>query len=254
MSLAHWAPVVAELDRATDAGEIIRVWLRDDDAVAVTPALEDLDRLCGAAGMPVLLAVIPAGAEAPLGPWVAARPGVTPCQHGYAHANHAPPGERARELGGTRSLAEVLDDLARGRRKLRALFRSRLADILVPPWNRIDPTLVTALPGLGFAALSTAGPAPAENVGIARLNVDLDIMDWRNGRRGRSAAEIAAKLAPLLAAARVRGTAVGLLTHHLAHDAAAWAVLAELLDLLGRHRACRFVSALDLLPGSAGRS
>ena len=237
-----WAAVTAALDRAQDAGQPIRVWLRDDDAVSVTPALARLRELCTAYELPVLLAVIPAGADDALGHWVAETPAVHPCQHGYAHTNHAAAGRRACELGGDRPAATVMADLAAGRRRLQALFGARLSDILVPPWNRIDPGLIPHLPGLGFSALSVFGPPPDEPDGIARLNADLDIIDWRNGRVGRTEDDLAGKLAALIAAHRPLSRPIGLLTHHLAHDAQAWRGLEVMVSMLSLHPAVTFGS------------
>ena len=295
--MSAWPGVKAELDRAFDTGRTVRIWLRDDDCVAVTPALERLASLCCGVGLPILLAVIPEPAEPDLAGWIGAHPAVTPCQHGFAHRNHAAPGERARELGGLRPAEAVLDELARGRAMLQALFGDRLSDILVPPWNRIDAALVPRLPGLGFSALSTFGPPEPD--GMRRLNSDLDIIDWRNGRVGRSVEDLARKLAGLLArpsppswpgssrpptpsggtdaseqAARVpdrwvgvggldepghdeatddqlcggSGIAqtMGILTHHLAHDATAWAALKDMLERLRSHPAVVFTDAAAL--------
>ncbi len=293
-----WADVRSALDRAFDAGRTVRIWLRDDDCVAVTPALERLASLCSSFGLPILLAVIPEPAEPLLAGWIAAHPTVTPCQHGFAHRNHAGPGERARELDGLRPLEEVLDELARGRAKLQALFGDRLSDILVPPWNRIDTDLVSRLSGLGYSALSTFGPP--EFSGLRRLNSDLDIIDWRNGRVGRPLDDLARKLAGLLGGAprpswpdssrpstpsggtdvseqaagvpdrrvgvegrdepghdeatgdQLRGVTdvaqtIGILTHHLAHDATAWATLEKLLERLRSHPAVAFTDAAESL-------
>ncbi len=237
-----WTVAREALDRAGAAGRTIRVWLRDDDCIAVTPALERLAAICRDAGLPILLAVIPEPAEADLAPWMAAHPGVTPCQHGFAHRNHADPGARARELGGARPLAEVLGELARGRTRLQDLFGPRLSDILVPPWNRIDAELLPHLCGLGFSALSTFGPTPGSNDGIRRLDSDLYIIDWRHGRVGRSADDVARRLADIVA----RQDRIGILTHHLAHDAVAWSVLAELVDLLRHQPAVRLMDAAAL--------
>lgn len=237
-----WKPARDALDRAHAEGRTVEVWLRDDDCVAVTPALERLAALCGAAALPVLLAVIPAEAAPDLVPWIAGHPAITPCQHGYAHADHAPPGERARELGG-RPVGTVLAELARGRARLRGLFGPALSDILVPPWNRLDADLVPHLPAAGYAALSAFGPTPADSP-IPRLDADLDIIDWRRGRIGRPPDELARKLAAIVA----RQDRLGLLTHHLAHDAAAWAGLEALLENLAGHPAVRFTDTAELLP------
>ncbi len=235
----------AELDRALEAGRTVQVWLRDDDCVAVTPDLERLASLCRRLDLPILLAVVPEPAEPDLAGWIAVHPAVTPCQHGFAHRNHAASGERARELGGPRPAEAVLDELARGRSTLQAFFGDRLSDILVPPWNRIDADLVPRLPGLGYSALSTFGPPEPD--GMRHLNSDLDIIDWRNGRVGRPLDDLARKLAAIVD----RQDRVGILTHHLAHDATAWATLDELLERLRAHPAVAFTDAATHLRSGA---
>ena len=236
-----WKPARDALDRAHAEGRTVEVWLRDDDCVAVTPALERLAALCGAAGLPILLAVIPAGATPGLVPWIAGHPAVTPCQHGYAHADHALPGERARELGG-RPVGTVLAELARGRARLGDLFGPALSGVLVPPWNRLDAELVPHLPAAGYSALSAFGPTPSDSA-LPRLDADLDIIDWRRGRIGRPPDELARKLA-----GTIEGQdRLGILTHHLAHDAAAWAGLGALIEGLAAHPAVRFTDAAALL-------
>lgn len=236
-----WRPARAALDRAHAAGRRIAVWLRDDDCVAVTPALERLTGLCTAVGLPILLAIIPEPAEEPLDSWIAAHLAVTPCQHGFAHANHAPPGERARELGG-RSVETVLDELRQGRAKLQRIFGPALSDVLVPPWNRIDAEVIPHLPDLGFSALSCFAPTP-DAFPIPRLDSDLDIVDWRGGRVGRTLDDMARKIAGIVE----RQDRLGILTHHLAHDEAAWSGLAEMLKRLAAHPAVRFADAATLL-------
>lgn len=240
-----WHPARDALDRALDAGRRIDVWLRDDDCIAVTPALERLAALCGGLGVPVLLAVIPEPAEGPLAPWVAAHPSFAPCQHGWRHADHAPAGERARELGG-RPAEAVLGELARGRAKLRALFGGALSDVLVPPWNRIDADLIPRLPAAGYSALSCFAPSPGDTP-LPRLDSDLDVVNWRAGRVGRPLDDLARRVAEVVA----RQDRLGLLTHHLAHDAAAWDATGALLERLAHHPAVRFTAAAALLQGSA---
>ena len=223
---------MAELDRWNSAGARPTLWLRDDDAVEPTPALDQLIDVCDRTSVPVLLAVVPEGAGEPLARRIEAAPLVTPCQHGVAHRNHAPAGARARELG-ARPLAATVADLIEAREKLFGLFGARLAPVLVPPWNRIDEEVVAALPGVGFVALSTFGFTPlAPTPGLREINTHVDIIDWKRGRVGRSIEHVALQLAEALSRARLGGLPVGVLTHHLAHDAQAWRVLETVLERL----------------------
>ena len=236
-----WRPAQDALDAAGAAGRHIDVWLRDADCVSVTPALERLTSLCDRVGLPILLAVIPLPAEQALASWLRVHPHVTPCQHGFAHANHAAHDERARELGG-RPVSIVLKDLAQGRARLQQLFGAALSDVLVPPWNRIDGDVIPHLPGLGYSALSCFAPTP-EASPIQRLDSDLDIIDWRGGRIGRPLDDLARKLAGIVD----RQDRLGILTHHLAHDAAAWDALSDVVERLASHPAVHFATAASLL-------
>ena len=242
MSRDPWSKVTQLLDDVAETDDTVGFWLRDDDAITETHALSRLVDLCGSAGLPVLLAVIPAAAEEQLATFMTGLPAISPCQHGWEHRNNAAPGQRACELGGDRSTELVLTDLAEGRHRLQSLFGDRLADVLVPPWNRIDPAVVLRLPDLGFTALSTFGPPPEHDAGIRRMNCDIDLMDWRNGRVGRTTDDIAGKLAHAILAARSNRRPVGILTHHLAHDERAWRVLHELVGHLARHPGAAFQS------------
>ena len=244
---ALWQTVGVALDHAHDQGKTVTIWLRDDDAIADTAALARLAAVCERHGMPLLLAVIPALAEPSLVRFVERHAGITPTQHGYAHINHAREGERARELGGMQPPNRVFDELARGRERLTSMF-ARAADILVPPWNRIDADLVPGLPALGFTALSTFGAAGPPVPGLHQLNCHLDIIDWRNGRVGHSHAKLVGKLAELIETHAATRAPLGLLTHHLAHDETAWTFLEDCLASLAGHPAVRFASAQELAP------
>ncbi len=85
------------LDRAARDGRAVRLWWRDDDAVAATPALDRLLSL--ADGRPLLIAAIPAGIEPSLGRRLARARNVRVAVHGLGHANHAPAGEKTAEFG-----------------------------------------------------------------------------------------------------------------------------------------------------------
>lgn len=176
-----WTTLTAELDRWAEVGRTASFWWRDDDAVAETPALDSLLDLSERHLVPLALAVIPDGVETGLAERLArsAAP-VIVLQHGFAHRNHAPAGEKSVELGDHRAVEAVTEELALGRDRLAALFGDRFVPIMVPPWNRIGAGVEAALPGLGFGGLSTFGPRPA--AGLGYLNTHVDIIDWRGDR------------------------------------------------------------------------
>lgn len=242
-----WDGLSAVLDRAASSGRQVEVWLRDDDAVTTTRALDRLAALARRVSMPVLLAVIPDPADRHLAGFVAAEPLLTPTQHGFAHVNHAGLLQRACELGLHRGPTVILDELTRGRDRMEALFGADHTDILVPPWNRIAPELVSHLPGLGFGGLSTFGTLHDGSPGLDIANAGLDIIDWRNGRVCHREDKLVSRLIGLVEA----GGPVGILTHHLVHDEAAWRFLDTALDHLAAHPGARFTAADRLRPGRA---
>ena len=93
------------------------------------------------------LAVVPARATPALAERLAHEPGVDVLQHGYAHVNHAPPGDKKIELGPHRPAMIVLGELGTGWLALERLFGNRRCRCMVPPWNRIAPGLVPDLAG-----------------------------------------------------------------------------------------------------------
>jgi len=153
-----WRPLVEELARRQRAGRKAEFWLRDDDAVDPTPALDRLLGLTGEFAVPLTLAVIPALTDEQLVARLDEAPHVTVAVHGWAHRNHAPEDQKKQELGPHRPREAVLDDLARGLSHVTGLHGARAVSMLVPPWNRIDAGLVSALGSIGFAALSVYGP------------------------------------------------------------------------------------------------
>ncbi|MCA2432856.1 polysaccharide deacetylase family protein [Rhizobium leguminosarum] len=242
-----WDPLRRELDRWQAAGRVARFWLRDDDAVEPTQALETLIALAGQSEVPLTLAVIPGLTGEALAVRLAEETSVTVAVHGWSHTNHAGPQAKKQELGGERPAEVVLGELDEGFRLLQRLHPARMVPVLVPPWNRIDPALIPALPGLGFAALSVYGRA---NQGgpVPLLNTHVDVIDWHGTRGGRREADLVTELVAELRH-RFAGSdePVGVLTHHLVHDAATWNFLSALFAVTGRHPAVRWSSASELL-------
>jgi hypothetical protein len=107
--VSSWAALAAELSRWRGDGRLPTFWWRDDDATRPSRSLDRLLTIAAGLRAPVALAVIPAAAEAVLAERLDdAR--VAVLQHGYAHANHAPDGEKKAELGHHRPLAAMPAD------------------------------------------------------------------------------------------------------------------------------------------------
>lgn len=255
MSETDWQALSRELDAWQGEDRQLRLWLRDDDAVAPCPALTRLSELAERHGTPVLLAVIPLQAEPALAPSLRAMPLLLPCQHGVRHRNHAPAGGKKSEFGPEREAAVVDREIALGRDRLRDMLGDDVLPVFVPPWNRIDPGHAARLGRLGFSGLSCFrnyrhGPGGGPHL----LNTHIDVMDWQGGRIGRRAANLLPEIAELLAGRRARGiepeAALGLLLHHRDHDDGAWAVLDDILAFAAAHPAVRLVDPATLLPSS----
>ena len=236
--MTSWTAIDEELARWRDAGRTPTLWWRDDDAVDATPALDRLLSLLRTHGVPLALAVVPSGATPALAARLAQVPGIDLLQHGYAHSNHAPVGEKKAELGPERPAMVVLGELGTGWLALERLFGPSVLPVLVPPWNRIAPGLVPALPEIGFRGLSTFGSRPRTRPvsrSVSRwvqVNTHLDLIDWK-ARRFAGADALLAALAAALSAARETGEPIGLLSHHLAMDEAGWDFLSSFWEKVG---------------------
>ncbi len=248
-----WAPFMAALDRVHADGITLSFWLRDDDALAPSPALETLLETSQRHGVPIALAVIPKFAVPALAERLAAAPLATPCQHGFAHVNHAKPPERAAELGANRPRDLVLAELGLGRRLLLDLFGARLDPMLVPPWNRYDRALEPGMAAAGFSCLSVFGRTHA-NGALAQINAHVDLINWRGGRIMRPQDSLIRTLCDEVFCAAASNRQIGILTHHLVHDAQAWAFLDDLFRCTVGHPAVQWsdIAALQRAEAAAG--
>lgn len=244
-----WPALEEELDAWRAGGKVAQFWWRDDDATAYSRDLMLLLDLAALTGAPLSLAVIPAEVE----PYLdrALRIHEADCsvlQHGFAHRNHAGPGAKKCELVSLAERPESLEELCRGRERLKDLFGERFLPVLVPPWNRIAADLLPLLPGLGYRGLSTYRARDgAAAAGLRQVNCHMDILQWRPERRFLGVAPALDLLVGHLAAKRQgRADAAepsGILTHHLVHDAAAWDFLERLMLRLVEHPGARVLPA-----------
>ncbi|RCW82307.1 polysaccharide deacetylase family protein [Phyllobacterium bourgognense] len=249
MDEVTWQPLQDELKRWTNANRIARFWLRDDDAVEPTAALERLMALCDTYQVPLTLAVIPAHVNEQLARRLAQEAGVNVAVHGWSHENHASANEKKQELGPHRAPAVMSAELVDGYRRLEKLFPNRFVPVLVPPWNRIDPVLLKELPNLDFGALSVFGP-PNEKVMsvLPVVNTHVDLMDWHGTRGCKDHGQLVEAIVTEL---RLRCASsdepIGILTHHLVHDESAWDFLQKLFALIAAAPAGRWISPWELL-------
>jgi hypothetical protein len=241
--MTGWREFEASLDAIAARGEAIRLWWRDDDAGRDEAALDRLLELAARRDLPLALAVVPRWLEPPVEALIAASAQATVLQHGFAHANHAPPGAKAIELG-ERAPGVVGAELREGYGVLADAFGVAFLAVLVPPWNRIEASLIEHLTACGFRGLSTFGRRHGREAtpGLAQVNAHLDPIDWHGGRLfvGEAAAlgQLAAALDP--------DEPIGILSHHLAMDEPGWRFLERLLEVLAGHPATRLCPAREL--------
>jgi len=242
--MTGWRELEAALDAIARDGRAIRLWWRDDDAGRGDARLERLLELAERRALPLALAVVPVWLEADAQARIAASPFASVLQHGFAHRNHAPAGEKSCELGG-RALATIEAELRCGREMLVDAFGAAFLAVLVPPWNRLDGRLIGRLTACGFAGLSTYGRrhAPEAAAGLIQINAHLDPIDWRGDRL--FVGEVAAL--ERLIAVLDPDEPIGILSHHLALDEPGWAFLDRLLGMLAAHPGAVLCSAADLL-------
>ena len=149
------------------------------------------------------------------------------------------------ELGDHRPLDEVVQELRAGFERLTSLFPETFHPALVPPWNRISPSVQGVAKPIGLRGLSTFGAAPAEEP--YQVNTHLDIFAWRPERRPLSRAEAYAVLNAVIERRLTGGDEpIGILTHHLVHEEASWDLLDELLGTIAKHPAVRWPSVGEL--------
>lgn len=223
-----------ELLRWRAAGRRAVLWWRDDDARTETPQLSRLLDLAARHAAPFALAVIPDQDLRPLAACLAAGVNATPVQHGVDHQNRRQ-GAEAGEFPHHWLRLRVVTQLRLGWSRLQAL--PDVLPLFVPPWNDIHPELPGAIQDAGYVAWSAwSSLAEMQPTRPRRFDAHIDLLRWRGGARFRGASRIYAALREALEARRKAehwDAPIGLLTHHLDHDEAAWGFLSDFLVWTG---------------------
>ena len=211
------------------SGERARLWWRDDDAQGPSPALDRLLETRATADAPLTLAVTPGPGLVALCNRLACEQDVTVIQHGVDHQNRregAQAGEFPHDWSRQQVVARLQADAGR-------LAHAPGAEaVFAPPWNDAHPELGEALAQAGFVAWSAHRDTPQQGP-LPRFDVHLDLLRWRDGPRFRGEARVLGELTREMNArrrARDWRRPIGLLTHHLDHDAASWRFLSEFLN------------------------
>ncbi len=231
--MTDWVDLDRELANWAADGRTATLWWRDDDAIEPTPQLERMLNLSDRYLVPLALAVVPRPATSALAERIGRAKTTHALQHGWCHRNHAPPGAKAAEFGAHREPETMLAEAREGFSRLASF--PRFSPIFVPPWNRIDPALLTGLREIGLRGLSGYGPRDEREpiAGFTVANTHADIVAWKTSRGFVGLEKILLELIGHLRARRTGvadvGEPTGLLTHHLVHDEGCWTFIEALL-------------------------
>ncbi len=253
--MINWRTLMQELDHWHCSGQLVKLWWRDDDADQPGDNLRHLLRLSSDYAVPLGLSVSPALFLPDL-PEFVAQHDCTILQHGYAHLNHAPAGQKKCELGNHRPANVITDELKMGAARMHETFSRQFIPVMVPPWNRIADKVVAQLNMLGFTGISTyTARHSASEQGLLRCNTHVDIINWRAGGAFVGTESALALLTHHLTMKRANRAdpdePTGLLTHHQRHDQSMWQFLDDLLDKTCGHPAVRWLAPAKLFAAVA---
>lgn len=233
-----FAPLRQELSIWQSNGRRCPFWWRDDDLVSSGPLLAKMAALAQQFDVKVLVAVIPAQAEANLAVATQDMTQLVFCQHGFDHKNYELTGSPNGEFGSNRPLVEVERDIRDGHSRMQKLFEKRFFPVFVPPWNCLQEKAHSILVALKFIGLSQyCDQMRVENEGLRLVNTHVDIMQWAKSPNVRchSATDLVSRLVVLLRQRRlevdIEHEPIGILSHHRVMGQDAWQFMSELLSV-----------------------
>jgi len=142
-----------------------RIFLRDDDVAALTPALQDFAGRMVARGLPVSYQIIPEKFTPEAADYIKGLRDRHPSlvefgQHGLRHEMQVAGKTEFYEFGPERSYAQQLADIEEGKALLRArLGADQALTVFTPPRHRYDRNTLKALRVAGFEVLSASSYA-----------------------------------------------------------------------------------------------
>jgi predicted deacetylase len=232
-----WAVLTKAIEENQKAGTPISFWLRDDDAFQDNEKVRRLLSLCKKYSTPIAWAVVPGKLEHSLVQLFRQEGLVTVVQHGYEHINHGKGSGTSGEFQYHRPLAELKAEAVKGKDILKENFGHQFLPIFVPPWNQISDPMIAELPKLGFQGLSRFGT----EVGafpIAICNSNCDLIKWKPHPHFAGEEKT---LSVILAELQKGNRKIGILTHHLDHDAETELFLEKLMTVTVQKK-CDWIS------------
>jgi hypothetical protein len=241
-----FAPLRRELDQWKLAGQSVAFWLRDDDAIIMTPKFQPLLALQQKYDLPIVIAVIPKIAGVCLANVIRQYSKISVVQHGWSHDNHMNDNKFYSEFSADRMLGEVHNDLQAGKAQLKQLYGKQFVDGFVPPWNHFSAHLLPLLKNYEF--ISGREHTVCANSPVPSLPAHIDVLRWKGQPRFRGRRRIVREVCAQLKSQCQTGQyqPVGILLHHLDMDKMTWQFLDELMDVLTAHPAADFVDIRDL--------
>lgn len=256
--MKEWETQLKELLEQQEQVLPFHFFFRDDDVDCDEESLQKLLQFFARREKPLNLGVIPAllTAEAIelLAEYQVLHPKLFSLnQHGWQHLNHERQGRKC-EFGVSRSLAEQLDDIARGQARLNEAFGTHWFPAFIPPWNRCTLETCQALDQLGFRVLSAKRSRTfVTGYGFREISVTLDLFSWKGGACLRPVEELTADLIAQIRQARFDQLPVGVMLHHKVMGDDAYVFLASLLDALAQYEFvhCHTFESLIEIAGSS---
>lgn len=248
----YWRLFRSELNRWAESGRALNLWWRDDDAREPGPALDRMIGLSARHAAPLTLAVIPDGDRTALRRRLDDAECVCVIQHGVDHLNRRRPNWPCEFDEGASSSAIALA-VESGWSRLEGFRNS--AKVFAPPWNAAAPGLAAALVDAGYGGWSGYGDEILVG-GPPGVNAHVDVLRWQGGPRFRGKGRALNRMLRLIRerrAAEAWDAPLGLLTHHLDMDEAAWLFLERLLAEAA-HPGVRWRGAHSLWPTAAQRT
>lgn len=246
--MTEWSGLISELDRWQAQNLRVRLWWRDDDATEANRQLRAVTRFAATHEVVVALAVIPKPLTLQKARGLLSLEHAQHLVHGFAHINHEGPNRSKREFGHSRSVDDLSSDLSLGLQKCQELLGPSLLPVFVPPWNRIAPKAIQALPKAGYCGLSTwklrraRHPVP----GLLQVNTHVDLIDWRRDAQIKPLGLVQRLLIEKLKRRRLLGLnceePLGILTHHVHWCDALETLMAQVMRTTRRHRAVNWLT------------